>query len=71
MHDHDAIAALFQENILLTDWVNEQDLTPMITYLVDGHDGRWNIFKAVATSDGKREILDWYHLMENLYKIGS
>jgi hypothetical protein len=29
------------------------------------------IFKEVATIDSRREILDWYHLMENLHKIGG
>jgi hypothetical protein len=71
LHEHHAIAASFQENILLTDWVNEQDLAPVITCIGDGHDGVWNIFKEVATSDSRREILDWYHLMENLHKIGG
>ena len=71
LHEHHAIAASFQENTLLTDWVNEQKLAPMITCLGDGHDGVWNIFKEVATTDSRREILDWYHLMENLHKIGG
>jgi len=52
-------------------WINEQDLAPTVTCLGDGHDGVWNIFKEVATSDSRREILDWYHLMENLHKIGG
>ena len=71
LHDHNAIVASFQENTLVTDWVNEQELAPMITYLGDGHDGVWNIFKEVATSDRRREVLDWYHLMENLHKIAE
>ena len=71
LHEHHAIAASFQENALLTDWVNEQDLAPTITCLGDGHDGVWNIFKEVATIDSRREILDWYHLMGNLHKIGG
>jgi hypothetical protein len=71
LHEHHAIAASFQENALLTDWVNKQDLAPTITCLGDGHDGVWNIFKEVATIDSRREILDWYHLMENLQKIGG
>ena len=71
LHEHNSIAASFQENTLLTDWVNQQNLAPIITCLGDGHDGVWNIFKEVATSDSRREILDWYHLMENLHKIGG
>ncbi len=70
-HENNVIAASFQENTLLTDWVNKQELAPIVTCLGDGHDGVWNIFKEVSTSDGRREILDWYHLMENLHKIGG
>ena len=71
LHEHQAIAASFQDNKLLIDWVNERELAPIITCLGDGHDGVWNIIKEIATSDSKREILDWYHLMENLHKIGG
>ena len=39
LHDHNAIAASFQENILLINWVNEQDLAPTVTCIGDGHDG--------------------------------
>ena len=71
LHEHNSIAASFQENTLLTDWVNQQNLAPIITGLGDGHDGVWNIFKEVATSDSRREILDWYHLTEQVCSIGS
>lgn len=71
LHENQAIGASFQENKRLTDWVNEQDLALTVTCLGDGHDGVWNIFKEVATSQSRREILDWYHLMENLHKIGG
>jgi hypothetical protein len=39
--------------------------------LGDGHDGVWNLFSQVATSQSRYEILDWYHLKENLYKVGG
>lgn len=32
--------------------------------------GIWNIIAQLRQEDGKREVLDWYHLVENLYKIG-
>ncbi len=35
----------------------------------DGHDGVWNIFAQVGTAQQRDEILDWYHLMENLHKV--
>ena len=34
--------------------------------LGDGHDGVWNIARELTCS--KHEIVDWYHLMENLHK---
>jgi len=37
--------------------------------LGDGHDGVWNLFRAPAPE--RWEILDWYHLKENLYKVGG
>ena len=37
----------------------------------DGHDGVWNIFKEISCKQDRREILDWYHLNENLQKVGG
>jgi hypothetical protein len=40
--------------------------------LGDGHDGVGNLVKESGTEQFKPlEILDWYHLKENLYKIGG
>ncbi len=39
--------------------------------LGDGHDGIWNIIQQISTPDQRREILDWYHLIENLHKVGG
>ena len=30
---------------------------------------RVNLFKEIATTSQRQEILDWYHLKENLYKV--
>ena len=30
-----------------------------------------NLFKEIATAQHRQEILDWYHLRENLYKVGG
>ena len=35
----------------------------------DGHDGIWKLYSAIASPESRPEILDWYHLKENLYKI--
>jgi hypothetical protein len=73
--DYKAIAtdqgmiANFHNNHQLIDWVNEQSLAQPVTCLGDGHDGVWNIIAQIATVKERREILDWYHLKENLHKV--
>jgi len=66
---HDLEAIYFQDNDALIEWVNHQPLASPITCLGDGHDGVWNI-NEIANGE-RREILDWYHLMENLHKVVS
>ena len=66
-----AVGAFFQDNAALIDWVNNQPLADIITCLGDGHDGIWNIITQLAPSRQRREILDWYHLVENLHKVGG
>jgi hypothetical protein len=61
--------AFFQSNLCLSDWINSQPLTSPIYCLGDGHDGVWNIFEEIGEEENRVEILDWYHLRENLYKI--
>ena len=51
--------------------MNSQSLTNPVICLGDGHDGVWNLFKEIATTSQRQEILDWYHLKENLYKVGG
>lgn len=63
--------AAFQDNQLLSDWVNTQSLCHPVVCLGDGHDGVWNLSSTVSSPQGRLEILDWYHLKENLYKIGG
>jgi len=69
LHGH-ACEAFFHQNEQLIEWVNQQPLSPPVTCLGDGHDGIWNLFEGIATSDQRREILDWFHLVENLHKVG-
>lgn len=61
--------AFFQDNLSLTDWVNSQNIGKTLYCLGDGHDGIWNLFEKIADPKCRQEILDWYHLKENLYKI--
>jgi len=41
-----------------------------LTCLGDGHEGIWNLIKKFGQNQVpiKREVLDWYHLKENLYR---
>ncbi len=63
--------AWFQENNLLILWVNEQPINEQLYCLGDGHPGIWKIMKQLNCPGEKQEILDWYHLMENLHKVGG
>lgn len=63
--------AFFQDNLSLTDWVNSQRLLEPLVCLGDGHDGVWNLFQEIGSAGQRQEILDWYHLKENLYKVGG
>lgn len=65
------VIADFQNNQSLIDRVNSQPLSIPITCLGDGHDGIWNLIREIAVPEQRREILDWYHLNENLYKVNS
>jgi len=71
LHNMQALAASFQENNLVIDWVNDQPLAPILTCIGDGHDGIWNIIREFTPETERREILDWFHLMENLHKVGG
>ena len=67
---HDSLCnAYFQENGALIEWVQRQHLASVVTCVGDGHDGVWNIMAHLAPEYQRREVLDWYHLVENLYKV--
>jgi hypothetical protein len=61
----------FRLREVVIDWVNAQPLAPLLTYIGDGHDGIWNIITRLAPESQRREVFDWFHLMENLYKVGD
>lgn len=65
------VAAYFLDNQGLVDWVQQQPLAEIFSCLGDGHDGIWNLFTAIAPSEQRFEILDWYHLKEHLYNVGG
>ena len=51
--------------------VNSQVLAKPLICLGDGHDGIWNLFRELGEKQERIEILDWYHLIESLYKVGG
>ena len=62
--------AFFDENQSLVDYVNSQDLVNPLVCLGDGHDGVWNLVREFGSDKSSRcEILDWFHLVKNLYKV--
>jgi hypothetical protein len=65
------VGAFFQDNPSLVNWVNDQPLSAPLTCLGDGHDGIWNLYNQISSPTQRREILDWYHLVENLGKVGG
>ena len=65
------VNAFFRDNQSLLGWVNQQPLASPVVCLGDGHDGIWNLFAQVDSSIQRLEILDWFHLMENLGKVGG
>jgi hypothetical protein len=65
------VEAFFRENASLVEWVNAQPLADRVICLGDGHDGIWNLFAEVGTPAQRYEILDWYHLVENLGNVGG
>lgn len=66
-----AVNAFFQDNDSLVKWVNQQPLAVPLTCLGDSHDGIWNLYAHIGTNEQRREILDWYHLVENLGRVGG
>lgn len=63
--------ATFRRKEELTAWINSQVLTNPLICLGDGHSGVWNLFRQIANTQQRQEILDWFHLKENLFKVGG
>jgi len=61
-------SAFFQDNDSLIDYLSAQRL---LSPLGDGHPGVWNLFSQLTSVETRWEILDWYHLKENLHKVGG
>lgn len=65
------VGAFYRTNAALCEWVNQQPLSLPLVCLGDGHDGIWNIYREIGTAADRLEILDWYHLVENMAKVGG
>jgi hypothetical protein len=65
------VGAWFNDNSALIECLNHQPLGLPLVCLGDGHDGIWNLFAQIHPAVQRIEILDWYHLMENLEKVGG
>jgi hypothetical protein len=51
---------------------SHQKLVNPLVCLGDGYDGVWNVVREFGADELSRlEILDWFHLVENLYKVGG
>ena len=59
----------FQQNAELVRWIQTHTLACWLVCLGDGHAGIWNLFAQMTSADARFEILDWYHLKENLFKV--
>ncbi len=71
LHHLGIVGTSFQDNQVVIDWVNDQPLASTVTCIGDGHDGIWNIIDQLAPDVQRRQVLDWFHLMENLHKVGG
>jgi len=69
--DGQGIFATFQDNQALIDCINRQPLADMLTCIGDGHDGIWNIISELSMPENRYEILDWFHLVQNLHKTNA
>ena len=61
--------AWFKSPACLLSWVTTLPIASLLYALGDGHCGIWSLFEQMAIPGSIDEILDWFHLKENLYKV--
>lgn len=61
--------AWFKSSASLLAWVTTLPVASLLYALGDGHCGIWSLFAQMALPGSIDEILDWFHLKENLYKV--
>lgn len=63
--------AWFQADSSLLNWVETLCLAAVLYCLGDGHAGVWSLYQQMGRATQRDEILDWFHLNENLHKVGG
>ena len=63
--------AYYQANDQLCHWTAALPFAAMLYCLGDGHPGIWGVYAQMSLPSAHQELLDWYHLKENLYKVGG
>jgi len=61
--------AWFKDSDGLLNWANTLPMADLVWCLGDGHDGVWSLYAQIGQDEQREEILDWFHLMENLHKV--
>ena len=61
--------AWFKSSPRLLAWVTTLPIASLLYALGDGHCGIWSLFEQMAIPGTTDEVLDWFHLKENLYKV--
>ena len=61
--------AWFKSPSSLLSWVTTLPMASLLYALGDGHCGIWSLFEQMTIPGSIDEILDWFHLKENLYKV--
>ena len=71
LHNLQAIAASFQENNIVINWVNEQ-FACSHSHMPWRRARRKSGILSVSLPRNMSDVLvDWFHLMENLHKVGG
>ena len=74
------LPTIFLASLVFLSWLSclfsiltteEPKLLHPIYCIGDGHAGIWNLFQEIGLTEQRQEILDWYHLKENLYQAGG
>lgn len=61
--------AWFKSPPALLAWVTTLPIASLLYALGDGHCGIWSLFEQMSIPGSIDEILDWFHLKANLYKV--